>query len=234
MLPAQLTYGTTGLLHVPSAEMQADGTVMFGGNFMNKEITPPNWYYHTYNYFLNATIFPWLEVAYTCTLFQSQHLGIDWKVGKGKFTNQDRYFSVRIRALKEGQLWTHMPGVVFGTSDPYTSTGEEHINTTSANGYYCRFYMAATKSVALSASQSVGIHVSYLYNNRKNYPLNGLAAGLTYSPSFLPELRLVAEYDTKDFAAGFTCLLFKHLHMQVEMQRMRYFTGGLAYKVLLK
>lgn len=33
------------------AEMQKDKTVMLGGNFMNKEITPPTWYYHTYNYF---------------------------------------------------------------------------------------------------------------------------------------------------------------------------------------
>ena len=92
-LSAQLTYGTTGLLHAPSAEMQRDKTVMIGGNFLNKEITPPTWDYHTYNYFLNVTIFPWLEIAYTCTLFQSQTIGIDWKVGKKKFTNQDRYFS---------------------------------------------------------------------------------------------------------------------------------------------
>ena len=44
MLSAQLTYGTTGLLHAPSAEMQKDKTVMLGANFMNKEITPPKWY----------------------------------------------------------------------------------------------------------------------------------------------------------------------------------------------
>ena len=68
MLSAQLTYVTTGLLHAPSAEMQKDKTVMLGGNFMNKEITPPTWYYHTYNYYLNVTFFPWLEVAYTLSL----------------------------------------------------------------------------------------------------------------------------------------------------------------------
>ena len=32
---AQLTDGVTGLLHMPSAEMQKDGTLMIGGNFMN-------------------------------------------------------------------------------------------------------------------------------------------------------------------------------------------------------
>ena len=50
-LLAQLTYGTTGLLHAPSAEMQRDKTVMIGGNFLNKEITPAGWTYHTHNYF---------------------------------------------------------------------------------------------------------------------------------------------------------------------------------------
>lgn len=72
VLSAQLTYGTTGLLHAPSAEMQKDKTIMLGANFMNKEITPPTWYYHTYNYYLNVTFFPWLEVAYTCTLFKAE------------------------------------------------------------------------------------------------------------------------------------------------------------------
>ena len=88
MLSAQLTYGTTGLLHAPSAEMQKDKTVMLGGNFMNKEITPPTWYYHTYNYFLNVTILPWMEVAYTCTLFKAEALGLK-PYGYSGFTNQD-------------------------------------------------------------------------------------------------------------------------------------------------
>ena len=96
MLSAQLTYGTTGLLHAPSAEMQKDKTVMLGGNFMNKEITPPTWYYHTYNYFLNVTILPWMEVAYTCTLFKAEALGLK-PYGYSGFTNQDRYFSIRLK-----------------------------------------------------------------------------------------------------------------------------------------
>ena len=105
LLSAQLTYGTTGLLNAPSAEMQRDKTVMIGGNFLNKEITPPHWYYHTYNYFLNVTIFPWLEVAYTCTLVTAESLGLT-QHGYSGFTNQDRYFSFRLRLLKEGQFWS--------------------------------------------------------------------------------------------------------------------------------
>ena len=206
-LSAQLTYGTTGLLHAPSAEMQRDKTVMIGGNFLNKEITPPTWDYHTYNYFLNVTIFPWLEIAYTCTLFQSQTIGIDWKVGKKKFTNQDRY--------------------------PYTESGDGQVGSADGNGYFCRFYVAATKHIPIG-KEKIGVHLSYLYNRRVDYHLNGLAGGLTYAPSFAPDLTVIAEYDAKDFAFGATYLLFNHLHAQVELQRMKYFTGGLTYKIYLK
>ena len=40
MLSAQLTYGTTGLLHAPSAEMQKDKTVMLGGDNSSYVVLP--------------------------------------------------------------------------------------------------------------------------------------------------------------------------------------------------
>lgn len=232
MLSAQLTYGTTGLLHAPSAEMQSDKTVMLGGNFMNKELTPPTWYYHTYNYFLNVTILPWMEVAYTCTLFKAEALGLG-PYGYTGFTNQDRYFSLRLRALKEGQFWKHMPAVVLGTSDPFTSSGGGAVDTTDGNGYYSRFYVAATKHLTIG-TEEFGVHLSYLYNKRKEYKLNGIAAGISYNPTFVPNLRVIAEYDSKDIALGATYLLFNHLHIQMELQRMKYFSGGLCVQFRLR
>ena len=231
VLSAQLTYGVTGLLHAPSAEMQEDKTVMLGANFLNKEITPPTWYYHTYNYYLNVTFFPRLEVAYTCTLFKAEALGLG-PYGYSGFTNQDRYFSVRVRLLKEGQFWKYTPAVVVGTSDPFTSSGDV-VASTSGNGYFSRFYLAATKHF-LIGREDIGVHLSYLYNRRREYKLNGIAAGITYDPSFAPGLRVIAEYDSKDFALGATYLLFNHLHAQVELQRMKYFTGGLMFRFCLK
>lgn len=232
---AQLTYGTTGLLHAPSAEMQRDKTVLLGGNFLNKENTPGTWYYHTYNYYLNVTFFPWLEVGYTCTLFKAEALGLA-PYGYTGFTNQDRYFSLRLRLLKEGQLWKHMPAIVIGTSDPYTESGATEngqISSVDGNGYFCRFFIAATKHLPIG-SEEIGVHLSYLYNRRIDYHLNGPAAGISWNPSAHPQLRLIAEYDAKDFNVGATYLLFNHLHAQVEMQRMKYFSGGICYKIYLK
>ena len=201
MLSAQITYGLTGLLNAPSAEMQKDKTVMLGANFLNRELTPPTWYYHTYNYFLNVTILPFLEVAYTCTLFKAEALGLG-PYGYSGFTNQDRYFSLRLRLLKEGQFWKYMPAVVVGTSDPFTSSGSV-IAPTSGNGYYNRFFIATTKHIQIG-SEELTVSLSYLYNKRKEYKLNGISAGVVYSPSFQPQLRLIAEYDSKNFSMGAT------------------------------
>ena len=126
-----------------------------------------------------------------------------------------------------------MPAIVVGTSDPYTESGDGQISSTDGNGYFCRFYVAATKHF-LVGSERLGLHISYLYNNRRSYKLNGIAAGITYNPSFVPDLRIILEHDTKDFAIGATYELFNQIHAQFEFQGFKYFTGGLAYKVHLK
>ena len=43
---AQFTYGTTGLLNMPTADMQRDKTFMFGGGFLEKHATPARWSLH--------------------------------------------------------------------------------------------------------------------------------------------------------------------------------------------
>lgn len=229
-LSAQLTYGTTGLLNMPSAEMQKDKTVMIGGNYLNKGLTPPWWNYGTLNYFGSFTVFPWLEITATFTLINGESLG--YKNEKG-FFNQDRYFGFRIRPIKEGQFWKYMPAIVLGTSDPYTEAGDENIASSKVNGYFSRFYIAATKHIQIG-NEEIGLHIAYLYNTRKDYPLNGPAFGVSYHPSFHPQLGVIAEYDSKDFAIGATYLLLDHLHMQFEMQKLTRFSGGLAYKIYLK
>ena len=49
---AQYKYGTTGLLQMPTADMQEDKTFMFGGGILSPEIIPSKeWWgnYHTFN-----------------------------------------------------------------------------------------------------------------------------------------------------------------------------------------
>ena len=60
---AQINYGTTGLMNLPTADMQRDKTFMAGGNWLNHHATVPRWWYDTWNYYINITIFPWLEAG---------------------------------------------------------------------------------------------------------------------------------------------------------------------------
>lgn len=81
---------------MPTADMQRDKTFMFGGGFLEKHATPARWTYNTFNYYLDITIFPWLEVSYICTLHKAMEVDPAYGPGfwvpstYGKFVNQDR------------------------------------------------------------------------------------------------------------------------------------------------
>lgn len=153
----------------------------------------------------------------------------------GKFTNQDRYFSLRLRVLKEEQFFKYMPAAVLGTSDPFTESrgGEIMPSGDGGNGYFSRFYVAMTKHIPVN-KEELGLHVSYLYNRRNDYHLNGIAGGITYSPSMLSDLKLIAEYDSHDILIGMNYLLFHHFLVQAMMQKGKYFSCGLTYLIHLK
>ena len=92
---AQALMGTTGLLHAPTADMQRDKTFLFGGNYLNTH--PLSTHFrscevgYTFNYYINITMFPWLEVSYICTLVHADHGSTYFpEQSWGKFTNQDR------------------------------------------------------------------------------------------------------------------------------------------------
>ena len=130
---AQRSMGTTGLLNIPTADMQPDGTFIAGGNFMPQEMMPENWDYSTGNYFVNMTFLPFLEVVYRCTLM---------KIKKNGTWNQDRSVSLRLRPLKEGKWW---PSVVVGSNDAFTTNQLNMFEETKGNRFFASIYGVATK-----------------------------------------------------------------------------------------
>ena len=236
-IQAQFPYGTTGLLHMPTADMQQDKTVMVGGSYLHEGATPANWNYNTYNYYLNITILPFFEVGYTCTLLQGVK-GNYWPESTwGKYTNQDRQFSLRLRAIKEGQFWQYMPAVVIGGNDVLTSVGfkdQDYINASeTGNGYWNRWYLAATKHVDLYGE--LGVHAAYVYNRRADYRLNGLALGANWKPQFHPALNVMAEYDSRTVNCGLGYTLWKdHINVVTELNDFKYLSAGIYFKIHLK
>ena len=241
---AQFTYGTTGLLHMPTADMQKDKTFMFGGSYLNKHATPSTWYYDTYNYYINITFFPWLEVGYTCTLFSAEWLGVD-KYGYSGFTNQDRSFHGRLRIWKEGWWKEWTPQIVAGVNDFTTGAGTDYSDMAvegDGNGYFNRYYIAATKH--LSWYGYWGIHAAYVYNKRGKDKLNGAAVGVDYQFALKGEelwqkavngLNLMAEYDSKFVNIGARYSVWKdHINIVGELRECKYPSIGVYFKVYLK
>ena len=244
---AQFTYGTTGLLHMPTADMQKDKTFMFGGSRLNSHATPDVWDYNTYNYYINITFFPWLEVAYTCTLFSAEYLGVD-KYGYSGFTNQDRYFSGRLRLWKEGWWKEWTPQIVIGGNDVLHGSmtggniGAVEGNSIDGNTFFQRYYAAATKH--LSWFGEWGVHAAYVYSKRIGHKFNGIAFGVDYQFALKGEepwqkavngLNLMAEYDSKFVNIGAKYAIWKdHINIITELRECKYPSVGVYFKVHLK
>jgi len=94
---SQTVGGITGLLNIPSAQMQQDGTFMLGANYLPNVITPEPFNYNTGNYYFNITFLPFFEVYYKFTLYSNGN----------RYNQQDRSFGLRTRLLKERRILPH-------------------------------------------------------------------------------------------------------------------------------
>lgn len=235
---AQQYTGMSGLIHVPSADMDDAGEVRIGGHFLNKEFLPNAGFnplgkgkYHTANHYLSITPFPWIELGYTCTLQKglkdNQHSD---DIG---FYHKDRYFSIKIRPVKEGKWW---PAIAVGSNDPVTTSGKarrDDLPDSQKNQIFGNYYIATTKHLDLKG-HCVGFHLAYRkWKHDYNRQWNGLVGGITYQPSFQKNLRLITEYTGEDVNIGFDWKLWKHLLIQSSLQNGKYFSGGVCFCVNL-
>lgn len=255
-LSAQFVYGTTGLLHMPIADMQNDKTFMVGGSFLHNKATPKQWWYNTFNYYLNITLLPFMEISYTMTLnkavdhdYYGNPITYWEEEDLGRFVNQDRMFSVRLRVIKEGQWWKCMPAVVLGSNDVLTgaaSGGQFSSDEQSytGNGYWNRYYIAFTKHFVWKTVAEVGIHAVYIYNRRTDFRYNGPGLGINLRFALpvssawqkaLSGLNLMAEYDSRTINFG-CCYTFGKDYINVvgELYQCKYPSVGIYLKVHLR
>lgn len=212
LVNAQTLTGTTGLLNIPSAEMQADGTFIIGGNYLPK-INQPSLGYNSGNYYLNLTFLPFMEVALRCTLLKRK---------AGRYTGQDRSVNIRFQLLKEKEC---IPAITIGVHDLYSEDekGNQHVGSS---------YFVLTKHFDVNYA-IIGVTSGYGFKILKTNQIDGVFGGLTISPCTFKPLSLMSEYDTKGINLGGSLLLFKHLYLLSMVQQLRYFTGGVAYRIHL-
>ncbi len=245
---AQFTASSSGLLQMPSAEMQESGTVMICANYLNKNSLPSSassgWDYDTVAYGFAFTFWSRLEVGYVCTVFNGR-----WKPDPTEndleFVNQDRHFYGRVMIFKEGEFGkSWMPALVAGVSDPTTGSSSggylDFAVSGSGNGYFNRIYLAASKHFN-TAWGEVGAHAAYQYNQRTDYPLNGPCAAVTWKPKWLTDkwllddIMLVLEYDSRTCNAGFIASIWENrFEAMFEAQNFCWINFGLRYKIRLR
>ena len=253
---AQALLGTTGLLHAPTADMQRDKTFLFGGNYLNTH--PLSTHFrssevgYTFNYYINITIFPWLEVSYICTLVHADHGSTYFpEQSWGKFTNQDRAFSARLRLWKEGWWKEWTPQIVLGLDDPtsheaYGGGAIKFDEDGMQNNHFTRYYLAATKHFSFAGIGTLGVHAAYVDYRACWFPhYRKPAAGVNFKFNLLPEdnlavkalngLDLMAEYDARTINIGAHYQLWKdHINLIAELNNGKYFSGGIYFKIHLK
>lgn len=234
---AQQYTGMSGLIHVPSADMNQAGDARIGVHFLNKEFTPEEAFdcrgrYHTTDHYLSITPFSWIELGYTCTIMKgSKGAGSDPNdIG---YYHKDRYFSIKLQPLKEGKYW---PAIAVGSNDVVTGSDndkKEDMLEKNKNQIFGNIYIAATKHIDLRGN-NLGFHLAYRkWKRTYNTKWNGLVGGITYQPSFEKNLRLIAEYTGDDVNVGADYLLWKHLLLQASLQNGKYFSGGVCFQINL-
>lgn len=212
---AQMTLGNVGLFQVPTAELNETGTFMAGGNFLPKSVSPFG--YPTGNYFVNITLFSFLELTYRMTLMRT-----DYMHDGPRLRQQDRSISVRLRLLRERR---YLPALLVGTNDP------------RGTSFYGSVYGVATKNWALGRQYRIGATLGYIHplsqqeGRWRHY--QGLLAGLSLTPGWCPALKLIAEYDSERVNAGCAATLWKHLTMYVFCHGGRSCSAGIRFETTL-
>lgn len=235
---------STGLLQMPTAEMQDDGTFMLSTNFLNKHATSTRWNYNTIQYGIYVSFWGRMEIGYVCTTFNDYWQGSQSRKGVWMI-NQDRHFTGRVCLLREGEFGLNwMPALVVGIVDPTTGSGDgEYITggvSDSGNGYFNRNYVVLTKHFQTPWGK-LGAHAGYQFNHRKDYPINGPCAGVDWTPvlfqnkGILDNLKVILEYDSRTVNIGLLASIWEnHFEAMFELQNFRWVNFGLRYKLRLK
>lgn len=243
---AQFADCSTGLLQMPTADMQDDGTFMITNNFLNRNATSTKWNYDTFQYGIYVSFWGRIEVGYVCTIFNGA-----WDPNPNKseywtiMRNQDRHFVGRVCLLREGEFglkW--MPALVVGIVDPVTGSGGDYLKPQgvegTGNGFFNRNYVVLTKHFSTPWGD-LGVHAGYQFNRRSDYPINNPCFGVNWRPVWLERkgifdhLDLIAEFDSRTVNMGFIASVWDNrFEAMFDLQNFRWISFGLRYKLRIK
>ena len=207
---AQSLFGTTGLVTVPTARMQEDGTLSFGVSYFDKK--NQQYFEGTKSFgvaYINFTFLPFVELVMRVNKPFYYHVD-NYSV--------DRFPMIRIRLFKEKK---YLPAIAIGVHDfaSTSSWGTVHFNAT---------YVVLSKKFA-----DFDLHLGYAPRIMKAlyHQLDGPFGGIDYTP--IKTLHLYAEYDTRNINAGFQYQIMKHFAVNLAAINFNSLAAGINYKVFL-
>ncbi|ACF14858.1 conserved hypothetical protein [Chloroherpeton thalassium ATCC 35110] len=208
--------GMTGLLNIPSADMQPDGTLIFGVSYLDKHHAAVMHSYNRYDvlaYYANLTFLPFLELGF-------RNSGPINRPGQS--FQVDRMVSARVRLLKESEK---IPAFVIGGHDIVTSVSK-------GNQFFGTLYAVATKHF-ITNEHNVGLTIGYAFDAMPHNQFDGFLAGIAVAPSHIPELALILEHDSNVINLGGQLCLFQHIELLGALQDLKDFSGSFALKIFL-
>lgn len=218
---SQQLIGTQGLMNIPSAEMNPEGTFEGGMNLLQKRMMVDVYDYYTGLYYINFTPFSFVELTFRETLRKTRKSATHPKMG---YYQQDRSTTLRLRPVREkdGKWW---PSVVVGVNDIYSDHG---------NSEYAAVYGVITKNVRLGGMVNVGATLGYAHPIDDGVTYDGVFGGISVSPISFDNLKIMAEYDTRGINVGASVVLFRHLRAMCLTRDFEGVCGGLSYLYTIK
>ena len=212
LIHSQTLEGTTGLFFIPTAEMQKDGTVLIGANFVNKELVSFSGYErNAFTPYFSFTFLPFVEMSGKITRLINSNVSTQ---GIG-----DRTISLRIRFISEGD---YFPSILVGLHDlacVYGGTEAIHNNA---------LYLVGTKNFRLESNflTNISIHTGYGLDiiQARTHNFVGIFGGIDLK--LFNVLELMAEYDGNRPNGGFRLKLFNHISILCGYLNYKYFSGG--------
>ena len=216
---SQTLEGTTGLFFIPTAEMQKDGTVLIGANFVNKELISFSGYErNAITPYFSFTFLPFFEVSGKITRLINSNTNFQ---GIG-----DRTISLRLRFVEEGE---YLPALLFGFHDIAGVYGGDQAIRNNA------LYLVGSKNILFDSKliNSISFHTGYGLDviKAQHHNFVGLFGGINIK--LLNALDLMTEYDAERFNTGFRLTLFNHLRLLAGFLDMKHFSGGAGFSFQL-
>ncbi|MFA5806379.1 MAG: YjbH domain-containing protein [Melioribacteraceae bacterium] len=203
--------GLTGLLTIPTAEMQPDRQVSFGVSYIQRDyVSFGSYRYDAYSPYVTISFLPFVEASVRLTRLINLQ-------GSGQAIG-DRTPSVRLRFIEEGQ---YSPAIVLGMHDLLGVFGGESAIHNNA------LYVVTSKHIATTSFLSeIGFHLGYGVDWIKadNHNFVGLFGGIDFK--FFNTLELMTEYDGTHSNGGIRVKFFDHITLLGGWLRWKYFSGG--------